>query len=386
MSGFGALNGIRVLDLTQMLAGPFGTMMLADHGAEVIKIEAPSGDMTRPAGPHRADDSEKTHGGYFQSVNRNKKSVVLDLKTDDGREALLQLVEDADAICENFRSGVMERLGIGWDVLHARNPRIVYASLNGFGNAATGESPYSGWPAFDIVAQAMGGMIGITGPQPDMPTKIGPGYGDIIPGMMLAFGVVSALLHARKTGQGQMVDVAMVDAVMATCERAVYQHSVTGKVPGPEGNHHPFLSPFGMFRARDGYITLGAPVDALFRKMVTALGIPELANDPRFETHGPRGNNRDALVPLLEAKTALHTKAELQEMLGGLVPFGPVMGIDEIMEDPHFKARNMIVEVEQPGSAAPLQIAGVPIKMTATPGGVHTRGPYLGEHNKDYLD
>lgn len=385
MSGFGALNGIRVLDLTQMLAGPFGTMMLADHGAEVIKVEAPTGDMTRIGGPHRADDTEKTHGGYFQSVNRNKKSIVLDLKTEEDRETLLQLVETADAICENFRTGVMDRLGIGWDVLHARNPKIVYASLNGFGNARTGESPYSTWPAFDIVAQAMGGMIAITGPQPDMPTKVGPGYGDIIPGMMMAFGVVSAILHAQKTGEGQMVDVSMVDAVMATCERAVYQHDINGKVPGPEGNHHPFLSPFGVYRAKDGYVTLGAPVDALFRKMVTALGIPELADDPRFENHGPRGANKAELIPLMEAKTSLHTKAELQEMLGGLVPFGPVMGIDEIKADPHFKAREMVVEVEQPGSDKPLQIAGVPIKMTATPGGVHTRGPYLGEHNKDYL-
>ena len=385
MSGFGALNGIRVLDLTQMLAGPFGTMMLADHGAEVIKIEAPSGDMTRKGGPHRADDTEMTHGAYFQSVNRNKKSVVLDLKTEEDREALLKLVETADAICENFRTGVMDRLGIGWDVLHVRNPRIVYASLNGFGNANTGESPYSSWPAFDIVAQAMGGMIAITGPDTDTPTKVGPGYGDIIPGMMMAFGIVSAILNAQKTGKGQMVDISMVDAVMATCERVVYQHSIDGRVPGPEGNHHPFLSPFGVFRAKDGFITLGAPVDALFRIMVTELGMPDLADDPRFANHGPRGGNKAELIPLLEEVTSKFTKAELQEKLGGKVPFGPVMGIDEIATDPHFAAREMLVEVEQPGSSAPLQIAGVPIKMTETPGRVVSRAPYLGEHNKDYL-
>ena len=322
MSGFGALNGIRVLDLTQMLAGPFGTMMLADHGAEVIKIEAPSEDMTRKGGPHRGDDTEMTHGAYFQSVNRNKKSVVLDLKTEEDREALLKLVETADAICENFRTGVMDRLGIGWDVLHARNPRIVYASLNGFGNA--------------------------------------------------------------KTGEGQMVDISMVDCVMATCERVVYQHSIDGRVSGPEGNHHPFLSPFGVFRAKEGFITVGAPVDAFFRIMVTELGMPELADDPRFANHGPRGANKAELIPLLEEVTSKFTKAELQEKLGGKVPFGPVMGIDEIATDPHFAAREMLVEVEQPGSSAPLQIAGVPTKMTETPGRVVSRAPYLGEHNKDY--
>ena len=386
MTGFGALQGIRVLDLTQMLAGPFGTMMLADHGAEVIKVEAPTGDMTRNGGPHREDDLEKTHGGYFQSVNRNKKSITLDLKTDEGREALLKLVEGADAICENFRTGVMDRLGLGWDILHARNPRIVYASLNGFGNKVTGESPYSTWPAFDIVAQAMGGMIAITGPDKETPTKVGPGYGDIIPGMMMAFGVVSAIMYSQRTGKGQMVDVSMVDAVMATCERAVYQYSIDGKVPGPEGNHHPFLSPFGVFRAKDGYVTLGAPVDALFQKMVDALGVRELANDPRFEKHRQRGVNKNELIQLLETETCKYTKMELQDLLGGIVPFGPVMGIDEIAQDPHFAAREMIVEVEQPGSSTPLQIAGVPIKMTETPGKVVSRGPYLGEHNKEYLE
>ena len=200
---FGALSDIKIIDLTQMLAGPYGTMMLADHGAEVIKVESPSGDMTRPGGPFHPDDREKTHGGYFQSVNRNKKSIVLDLKTDAGRSALKTLIKDADAITENFRAGVMDKLGLSYESLREINPKLVYGTLRGFGDPRTGASPYVDWPAFDVVAQAMGGIMGITGPDADHPTKVGPGVGDIIPGMMLAFGVLSAIHHARRTGQGQ---------------------------------------------------------------------------------------------------------------------------------------------------------------------------------------
>ena len=218
---FGALQDLRIIDLTQMLAGPYGTMMLADHGAQVIKIEPPEGDMTRKAGPFREDDAQKVLGGYFQSVDRNKLSVCLDLKTQGGRAAFKVLVRDADAVTENFRAGVMERLGVGYEVLRDINPRIVYGALRGFGDTRTGASPYVDWPAFDVVAQAMGGIMAITGPDGRTPTKVGPGVGDIIPGMMLAFGVLAAVHHARRTGQGQFVDVSMVDAVLAVCERTI---------------------------------------------------------------------------------------------------------------------------------------------------------------------
>ena len=261
---FGALRDLRIIDLTQMLAGPFGTMMLADHGATVIKVESPNGDLTRAGGPFRDDDSERVLGGYFQSIDRNKLSVCLDLKTEDGCEAFKALVRDADAVVENFRSVVMERLGLGYEVLREINPTLVYGALRGFGDARTGSSPYQTWPAFDVVAQAMGGIMAITGPDAETPTKIGPGVGDIIPGMMLGFGVLAAIHHARRTGVGQFVDVAMTDAVLAVCERMIWQNSVLGVVPGPEGNHHPFLCPFGMFPAKDGFITVAAQQDAFF--------------------------------------------------------------------------------------------------------------------------
>lgn len=376
---FGALSDLKIIDLTQMLAGPYGTMMLADHGASVIKVEPPGGDMTRAGGPFRDDDDQRVLGAYFQSVDRNKLSVCLDLKTEAGRAALKALVQDADAVVENFRAGVMERLGLGYEVLRAINPRLVYAALRGFGDARTGASPYVAWPAFDVIAQAMGGIMAVTGPDPQTPTKIGPGIGDIVPGMMLAFGVVAAVHHARRTGVGQFVDVAMTDAVLAVSERMVWQHSVQGQVPGPEGNHHPFLCPFGMFPAADGFITLAAQQDVFFETFCNAVGATELLTDPRFADRSGRSTHRLALIPAISRHTERFTKAELMERLGGIIPFGPVMNVADIFADPHFAAREMLVEVEQPGST-PITIAGVPVKMTVTPGGVRRRAPLLGEH------
>jgi len=375
---FGALSDLKIIDLTQMLAGPFGTMMLADHGAQVIKVEPPGGDIARAAGPFRADDGERLLGGYFQSIGRNKRSVCLDLKTEPGREALKALVRDADAVIENFRAGVMERLGVGYEVLRQVNPRLVYGSLRGFGDKRTGASPYQDWPAFDVIAQAMGGIMAITGPDHKTPTKIGPGVGDLVPGMMLAFGVLAAIHHARRTGVGQMVDVAMVDAILAICERTVWQRSVQALTPGPEGNHHPFICPFGIFPAADGFVTLAAPQDAFFQQLCRALDSPALGREPHYRDTKSRSENRRQLIEEVSAITCKYTKAELLARLGGQIPFGPVMNIADIENDPHFAAREMIVEVEQPGSA-PIRIAGVPIKMTVTPGGVHRRSPVLGE-------
>ena len=381
---FGALAGLRIIDLTQMLAGPYGTMMLADHGAEVIKVEPLGGDMTRGAGPYRQDDSRKALGGYFQSIDRNKQSVCLDLKSEAGRAALKALVKDADALTENFRAGVMERLGIGYEVLREINPRLVYGALRGFGDRRTGASPYADWPAFDVVAQAMGGVMAITGPNSATPTKVGPGVGDIVPGMMLAFGVLAAIHHARRTGEGQFVDVSMVDAVLAVCERTVWQHSILQQTPGPEGNHHPFLCPFGMFPAADGFITVAAQQDNFFQILCRAIDAAPLLADRRFASLRLRSENRHALIEALSAHTRRLSKTELMAKLGGRIPFGPVMNIAEIERDPHFAAREMIVEVEQPG-AAPIRIAGVPVKMTRTPGGVHARAPLLGEHTRAQL-
>ena len=205
--GRGALAGLRVVDLTQMLAGPFCTMLLADQGAEVIKVEPPGGDMTRRAAPYFADDEARHFGGYYQSINRNKKSISIDLKTADGKAIVRRLVKEADVLVENFRAGTMERLGLSYESLAELNPRLVYATVRGFGDPRTGASPYADWPAFDVVAQAMGGIMGITGPDREHPLKVGPGVGDIVPAMLLAVGVLAAVRHAERTGEGQFVDV-----------------------------------------------------------------------------------------------------------------------------------------------------------------------------------
>lgn len=381
---FGALSGMKIIDLTQMLAGPFGTMLLADHGATVIKVEPPAGDLTRPSGPFRDDDTQRVLGGYFQSVDRNKYSVCLDLKTQRGREAFKLLVRDCDAVVENFRSGVMERLGLSYEVLRDINPRLVYGALRGFGDARTGASPYLDWPAFDVVAQAMGGIMAITGPDPATPTKVGPGVGDIIPGMMLGFGVLAAIYRAKITGVGQFVDVAMTDAVLAVCERTIWQYSVHGLVPGPEGNHHPFLCPFGMFPAKDGFVTIAAQQDIFFPILCRQLDAAELSSDPRFCSRDGRKIHRLALIECVSARTRTFTKAELVERLGGKIPFGPVMDIGDVRDDEHFRVREMLVDVDNPGTG-PVTIAGVPIKMTETPGRVARRGPILGEHTREIL-
>ena len=381
----GPLSDIRVIDLTQMLAGPYGTMFLADLGADVIKIESPQGDLARPGGPFHPDDEQKSLGGYFQSVNRNKKSVVLDLKTAEGIAALKKLVADADAVIENFRGGVMEKLGLSYEALKESNPRLVYGALRGFGDTRTGTSPYYEWPAYDVVAQAMGGIMGITGEYNGDPTKIGPGVGDLVPGLMLALGVVSAVHHAKRTGEGQFVDVAMLDAILSLSERIVYQYSISGEVPGPIGSGHPFMCPFGMFPAKDGFVTIAAPQQEFFDTLCQEIGVPELANDERFSSLGRRGRNKRELIYLLSEATVTFTKAELQDRLGGRIPFGPVMNAQEILNDPHFQARDMLVEVDQPGSQRRTIIAGAPIKLSDTPATVRNRAPLLGEHTEDVL-
>jgi len=220
----GALEGLRVIDLTQMLAGPFCTMMLADQGAEVIKVEPLEGDGTREIGPFHPEDRLRAFSGYFQSVNRNKLSIALDLKRSAGREIFLKLIETGQVVVENFRAGVMERLGLVYETLRERNRRIVYASIRGFGDPYTGKSPYLDWPAFDVVAQAVGGIMAITGPDAQTPTKVGPGVGDIVPAIMAAYGIMAAVWHAERSGAGQYVDVGMVDGVLSMCERILHQY------------------------------------------------------------------------------------------------------------------------------------------------------------------
>lgn len=381
----GALDGIRIVDLTQMLAGPFCTMLLADQGAEIVKVEPLDGDHTRIVGPFHKDDRLKAYGGYFASVNRNKMSIAIDLKQPEGRELVMRLCADADAVVENYRGGVMDRLGLSYEALRERNKRLVYGTIRGFGDWRTGKSPYGDWPAFDVVAQAFGGIMAITGPDKDTPMKVGPGVGDLMPATLCAFGIVSAIFRAHRTGRGQFVDVSMVDTILSLCERVVHQHAFQGAVPVPEGNHHPLLCPFGMFPASDGFVTIAAHSDVHWPILCRLIGRAEMATDPRLATVQDRRAHQDEILAAISAFTGTRTKHALLEYLGGQVPFGPVYNVADIVADPHFAVRDMIVPVPHPGLDHDVQVAGVALKMTETPGRVRHRAPLLGEHTDRYL-
>jgi crotonobetainyl-CoA:carnitine CoA-transferase CaiB-like acyl-CoA transferase len=386
-SAKGILHGIRVLDLSRMLSGPYCTMMLADHGAEVIKIEGADGDTSRGNGPYRDDDPNHDWAGYFVSLNRNKKSVQLDLKTEAGKAAFLALAATADVVVENFRPGVMDRLGLSYETLASVNPALVYGAIRGFGDPRTGASPYGKWPSYDVVAQAMGGVMSLTGPDAQTPTKVGPGIGDIFTGLMMSFGIMAALRHTQATGRGQFVDVAMYDAVISLCERAVYLHDFNGSIPGPEGNGHPFLAPFGLFPARDGAVALGIVDDAFWRALTTAMDQPDLGQDPRFSTRGARAQNAAELNAAVGAWTATLTKAQLGQKLGGVVPFGPLNTIADIFADPHVKARNMLSEIPHADPAArPWKVAANPVRFAAAPMPAPATPPRIGQDNATYLD
>ena len=381
----GPLAGLRILDVTQALSGPYCTMMLADLGADVIKIEPPTGDMTRNAGPFTAEDTERAYGGYFASINRGKRSIVLDLKDANDRELFLGLVRTADALVENSRAGVMDRLGLGYETLSAINERLVYTAIRGFGDPRSGESPYVDWPAFDIVAQAMGGLVSVTGSVDGTVMKAGPSIGDIYSGALATIGVLAALVSALRSGKGQFVDVAMVDAVLSLCEGAVYQYDYTGTVPAPTGNGHPIIAPFDIYPTLDGYCGIAAGQEKLFHTLCERMGRPEIAIDQRFAEFHTRVANRVALNDEVSGWTRTKTTAEVVDLLGGDVPVGPVNTMADVFSDPHFAMRNMVVEMEQPDGSRPVHVAGQPIKMSRDSTGVRSRPPKLDEHREQIL-
>lgn len=378
----GPLSDISVLDLTRMLAGPFATMILADLGADVVKIESPDGDSTRGNRP-RLEGNDVSYGGYFQSVNRNKRSIVLDLKKDDGKAAFEQLVADSDVVVENFREGVMGRLGLSYESLQEINPELVYASIRGFGSPEFGESPHAERPAYDIIAQAMGGIMSITGSDETGPVKVGPGVGDIFPAVLTAVAILSAVHHRERTGEGQRVDVGMVDAILSLCERIVHQYSYTNEVPKFHGNSHPLLFPFGRFEAADGFVVIAAPLEHMWKALCEHMDRLDL-----YEKY-PKRNDRlgiaDELRPAVNEWTRQHTKQELFDMLADDVPCGQVYTAEDIFDDPHFYAREMLVDVEHANTGETVKIAGPPIKLSRTPSAVRHRAPLLGEHTQEIL-
>jgi crotonobetainyl-CoA:carnitine CoA-transferase CaiB-like acyl-CoA transferase len=381
----GPLLGVRVIDLTRALAGPYCTMILADLGADVIKVEPPEGDMTRFTGPFTRGDAEKAYGGYFASINRNKRSIVLDLKDPADRDRLLALVDRADVVMENFRVGVMEGLGLAYEVLHERNARLVYGAIRGFGDPRTGASPYIDWPSFDVVAQAMGGAVSATGTVEGETVRVGASIGDLYPATVAVIGVLAAILHARQTSEGQFVDVAMVDAVLALHEALIYRFSYTGMVTAPTGNSHPQLTPFDIYPTADGACAIAAPTSNHWERLCRLIDREDLLTDERTRTNRERVANAEFVRAQMVAWTTAHTTAEIVDLLGGKVPVGPVNDAADLFADPHLEARRMLVAVEHAGAERPVVFPDTPLRFTATPGGIYRRAPRLGEHTEEIL-
>ena len=369
------LEGIRVLDLTQAYSGPFCTMNLADHGAEVIKIERPGvGDQTRNWGPMENDFS-----GYYAYINRNKKGITLDLSSLEGKKLFAELVRTADVVCENYKVGVLEKLGFSYEVLKEINPRIIYGSISGFG--LTGE--LSSRPCYDIVAQAMSGMMSVTGFADGPPCKIGPSVGDSYTGAYLCMGVLMALYEREKTGVGRRIDIAMVDTLFSTMENFVVEYTIAGKHPHRAGNQDPSIAPFDSFRAKDADFVMGCGTDRMFAGLCKAMGREDLIDDPRFKTNLSRCDNylKD-LKPIIEAWTQTKTVAELEEIICSLsIPFGPILTIAEISDHPLIQERNMLWEVHQAGMDRTIRIPGSPIKIHGEADQPQKGAPILGEDN-----
>lgn len=368
------LSGLRVLDLTRVLAGPFCTMILSDLGAEVIKVEIPgTGDDSRAFGPFINNRSL-----YFLSINRAKKSVSLNLKTPRGKEILKDLVRHCDILVENYRPGTMEKLGLGFEVLKEINPRLIYAASTGFGHSG----PDSLKPAYDILAQARGGIMSITGHPGSAPTRVGMSLGDITASLFTAIGINAALYHRTLTGLGQKIDVSMLDSQVAILENALVRYQAEGVSPAPLGNRHPTIAPFQAYKGADGFFVIAVGNDNLWRSFCNALENSTLQEDPRFATNRLRTENIDALNEVLAPIFATRNSREwLQIMETAGIPCAPINDVEAVMNDPQVLSRNMIVEVED-HLAGKIRIAGNPIKMSSVPESpTRDKVPEIGEHN-----
>ncbi|MGE7907419.1 CaiB/BaiF CoA transferase family protein [Peribacillus sp. NPDC094092] len=371
------LAKVKVLDFTRVLAGPYCTMMLADMGAEVIKIEKPdTGDDTRGFGPFQNNES-----GYFMYLNRGKKSIALDLKQQESINIVKELVKEADVVIENFRPGVMKKLGLDYDCLQKINPRIIYASISGFGQYG----PYSQRPAYDLVAQAMGGLASITGHPNQQPTRAGASLGDMSAALYAAYGIMVALFHLERTGEGQYIDVAMVDSIFALLESNVMRYTSEGTVPQRIGSKHPISAPFDIYVASDGYIVIAVANDSLFLRLCAVMDRPELGKDPRFITDIQRNNNEAELKKIIEFWLQEYTVQEAVELINhGGVPSSPILNIDEICESEHTETREMLIELEHP-IAGKTRVPGNPVKLSKTPPLIKHPSPSLGEHTVEIL-
>ncbi|EAR23686.1 L-carnitine dehydratase/bile acid-inducible protein F [marine actinobacterium PHSC20C1] len=371
------LSGVRVLAIENFLAGPYGSMLLADFGADVIKIEPPDGDGYRRATPNY--ENERGRMSYsFLRVNRNKRSVMIDLKTESGKEAFLRLVDEADVVWENLRPQAMERLGLGWDVLHERKPSLVYSTISGFGHGdVMPPGPNGAVPAFDIVAQAMSGMMTRVGEEGQAPLYLGAPIADQLSGIMAAFGVTLALRTVEKTGEGQRVDIAMYDVMVSLNEQSVGHYSHFGKLP--KRGLSPTSAPYGAFRTLDGWVAIGIASDWIWAKFCTSIDRPDLIDAEGLRTGMQRSSNQEEILrPIIEEWAKARTSKDIAALLAAAgVPAGPVQNIADLFTDPQVKVREMLVNVEDPVIGS-LTMAGNPIKLGLTPHLPLRTAPQLG--------
>ncbi len=376
----GPLAGIRILDLTWVLAGPYAAMILCDLGAEVVKVERPPhGDVARTTGPFVNNESM-----YFQSVNRGKKSISIDLRSDAGRELFLRLVDEADVVMENFTPGVMDKLGIGPEALLARNPRLIFASTSGFGQTG----PLRDKPALDIIVQGMGGVMSITGYPNEPPARPGTSIGDICGGLYTAIGILAAMRERDLSGQGQSVDISMLDCQIAILENAVARFFATGSEPGPLGTRHPSATPFQAFPTADGWmvVALSWGIATQWEIFCAELGLPELVGDERFDTSFKRTENHADLEPVLFAATRRQTTDHWVSVLGQYgIPIGPLNTIGQAVQQEQIAAREMIITVQHP-IAGDVTMAASPLKLSRTPGRVYGYAPQFGQDTAAVLD
>jgi CoA:oxalate CoA-transferase len=375
----GPLSGVVVLDITRVVAGPYCSMILADLGATVIKIENPNDpDYTRTF-PPMVDTSEGPTSAFFAQYNRNKLGVTLDLRSAAGKQALLALAAKADILVENFRPGVMDKFGLGYDVLRAVNPRLVYTAISGYGRTG----PNADRPGYDNSGQATGGLWSMNGYPGQPPLRVGTIIGDLSAALYAAIGAVTALREAERTGAGQVVDISQQDSVLSLTENAVVRYTVAHEVAGPLGNDHPFVRPYGQFPCADGYVFFGGYTDKFWAITCALFNEPEMARDPRIDTMEKRFDAEiyeTVVKPMLHRWFADHTKAELEAMAGSEVPLSAIKTIDEVVEDPHIAARGMIVNV--PMGDQDVAMMGMPIKLSDGPTEPHAGAPALGEHNE----
>ncbi len=381
-----ALSDIRVLDLTRALAGPFCTMMLGDLGADVIKVERPGkGDESRGWGPPFVGESYEGYPGesaYFLAINRNKRSLTVNLKSAEGQEIIRRLVKEVDVFVENFRTGVLDAMGLGYEDLRAVNPRLVYCSISGYGRTG----PYANRPGYDAILQAEGGLMSITGPVEGPPSRVGIPIIDITTGMFAASAILAALRARDQSGEGQLVDISLLDTSVALLSNVASNYLVGGIEPPRLGNAHPNIAPYGAFRAQDRWFVLGAANERQWGLLCDVLGQPELKDDPRFATNGDRLANREALHDTLNQLFATRPAEDwLAQLRQGGLPCGPINAIPDVFAHPQAAARDFALSVEHP-SAGEVKVAGFPYKLSETPATIRRPPPRLGEHTAEVLE